>query len=131
MEQETHEQHIYCPINAVLNLLSERWTLHIVRALLSGKKRFNEVARELGINPSTLRERLRALEDEGVITRTVVCAMPPKVEYALTEKGLALNGVLEGMADWGRIWMNPPQIVPSESEETSKKEAKKEVQMHR
>ena len=106
---------IFCPINAALNLLSERWTLHIVRVLLGGTKRFNEIARALGLNPATLRERLHSLEDEKVVTRTVISAMPPHVEYALTPKGFALNGIFESLADWGKTWMKPKgaEIVDS------------------
>src|ERR1044071_3341261 len=62
----------YCPAYATLNLLNKRWNLHIVRALLDGKKRFNELSRERGINPRTLSCRLRFLEEEGLVTRTVV-----------------------------------------------------------
>ena len=103
-----HEEHgIFCPANAALNLLSERWTLHIVRSLLDDKKRFNVIAREIGLNPATLRERLRALEEEEVVTRTVVSLMPPHVEYALTEKGQALNSIFESLAEWALTWMQP------------------------
>ena len=104
---EDHGPEIFCPINAALNLLSERWTLHIVRVLLGGTKRFNEIARALGLNPATLRERLRALEEEEVVTRTVISAMPPHVEYALTPKGQALNGIFESLAQWSIQWMKP------------------------
>ena len=110
IEQHKREEHgpdLFCPINAALNLLSERWTLHIVRALLGSKKRFNEIARALGLNPATLRERLRALEEEGVVTRTVLSTMPPHVEYELTPKGQALNGIFEDMAQWAITWMKP------------------------
>jgi DNA-binding HxlR family transcriptional regulator len=100
---------IFCPVNGALDLLTARWTLHVVRALLSGPRRFNEIAQAYGINAHTLRERLRALEDEGVVTRTVISTMPPNVEYALTEKGLALNRVFEELADWGRAWVKPPR----------------------
>ncbi|MGI4790345.1 MAG: winged helix-turn-helix transcriptional regulator [Janthinobacterium lividum] len=106
-EEAEHGSELFCPANAALNLLSERWTLHIVRSLLGSKKRFNEIARVLGLNPATLRERLRALEEEGVVTRTVLSVMPPHVEYALTEKGQALNGIFESLAEWGRTWMKP------------------------
>ncbi len=112
----THSHDIFCPANAALNLLNERWTLHIVRALLGKTKRFNEIAREIGLNPATLRERLRALELEEVVTRTVVSAMPPHVEYALTEKGQALNCIFEALADWGRTWMKPKGEALLESE---------------
>ena len=107
MEHEEHGPEIFCPASAALNLLNERWTLHIVRVLLGGTKRFNEIARALGLNPATLRERLRALEEEEVVTRTVVSAMPPHVEYALTPKGQALNGIFESLAEWAVTWMKP------------------------
>lgn len=111
-EEERHDP-IHCPINATLNLLNQRWTLHVVRTLLEGKKRFNEIARAHGINPRTLRERLRALEEQGVISRTVVSAIPPNVEYALTPKGLALNSIFEALAEWGRTWMASPEAEES------------------
>jgi len=107
MEQHDQASEVYCPANAALNLLNERWTLHIVRALLTETKRFNEIGREIGINPATLRERLRELEEEEVVTRTVISQMPPHVEYALTEKGKALNCIFEALAEWGRTWMRP------------------------
>lgn len=110
MEQhDAAAEDVFCPANATLNLLSERWVLHIVRALLEGKKRFNEIGRTHGINPATLRERLRDLEEEDVVTRTVVSEHPPHVEYALTPKGLALNCIFEALAEWGRTWMKPPE----------------------
>ncbi len=106
-QQQGFGDHVFCPTNAVLTLLSGRWTLHIVRALLDGRARFNDIARAQGINPRTLRERLRELEEEGVVTRTVVSLLPPHVEYALTEKGRALNGIFEALAQWGISWMRP------------------------
>lgn len=105
--QHPHDSAVFCPVNAALTLLSERWTLHLVRSLLSGARRFNEIAREIGLNPVTLRERLRALEEEGVVTRTVVSVMPPHVEYALTPKGQALHGIFEALAEWSLTWMKP------------------------
>ncbi|MBC8102087.1 MAG: helix-turn-helix transcriptional regulator [Cytophagales bacterium] len=102
---------LFCPFNAALDLLTARWTLHVVRALLSGPCRFNEIAQAYGINAHTLRERLRALENEGVVVRTVISAMPPNVNYALTEKGLALNRVFEELASWGREWIAPPPTL--------------------
>jgi len=106
-----------CPVNAALDLLSARWTLHIVRCLLGGKRRFNELAREIGVNPRTLRARLRALEREGAVRRTVVSTMPPYVEYDLTEKGRAMNRVFEALADWGRQWMSPPDVGQASGDE--------------
>jgi DNA-binding HxlR family transcriptional regulator len=98
----------FCPVNAVLSLLSARWTLHILHSLLGGPSRFNEIARDVGVNPRTLCDRLRALEDSGLVGRRVVSEIPPNVEYALTEKGLSLSGIVEQLAGWGRAWMKPP-----------------------
>src|SRR5689334_5763151 len=106
---EHGQDELFCPFNATLDLLNARWTLHIVRTLLGGKKRFNEIARAYHINPRTLRDRLRALEEEGLITRTVISTIPPNVEYALTEKGTELNCIFEALADWGTRWMKPPE----------------------
>ena len=109
LREEAGEDPILCPVNATLDLLNRRWTLHIVRSLLEGKKRFNEISRENRINPRTLRERLRMLEAEGAVKRTVISAIPPNVEYELTEKGKALNCIFEALADWGRNWMKPKE----------------------
>ena len=106
--EKQHDCFGTCPINATLELLSGKGTLFIVRSLLTGKKRFNEIAREIGLNPTTLRERLRELEAEAVVERNVVSTMPPNVEYQLTTKGMALNCIFESLGDWGRQWMSPP-----------------------
>jgi DNA-binding HxlR family transcriptional regulator len=98
---------IYCPVAATMDLLNQKWTLHIIRELMSGKRRFNELAHRVGgCNSRTLRERLRSLEEEEVVVRHVVNTIPPWVEYELTEKGHALNGVIESIASWGRRWMS-------------------------
>ncbi len=100
----------FCPIAATLDLLHERWTLHIVHALLLGKKRFNEIGHTLGgVNPRTLRERLRGLEAEGIVERRVLRAIPPWVEYELTEKGRALESVMNAMAGWAKDWVVEPK----------------------
>jgi DNA-binding HxlR family transcriptional regulator len=106
MAMEKHgDGELWCPVNATLGLMNRRWTLHIIRALLDGKKRFNEIGRIYGINPRTLSERLRELECEGLLQRHVISTMPPNVEYELTEKGLAFNRIIDELAEWGRQWM--------------------------
>ncbi len=104
-----HGRHkdIFCPVLATLDLLNQRWNLHIILSLLDGKKRFNELGRDNGINPRTLRERLVALEEEGVICRNVISHMPPNVEYSLSDKGRALSEVFLALGEWGRTWMKP------------------------
>jgi DNA-binding HxlR family transcriptional regulator len=105
--KHTEHDEFFCPMNATLDLLNQRWNLRIVRSLLGGKRRFNEISRENGINPRTLRDRLKDLEEEGIISRVVISTMPPNVEYSLTEKGLELNCIFEALSQWGRKWMHP------------------------
>lgn len=114
---DIHDEHsgLFCPVNATLDLLNQRWNLRIVRTLLDGKKRFNEISRINGINPRTLRERLKDLEEEGIISRVVISSMPPNVEYSLTEKGEALNLIFEALANWGLKWMKPPAELETSS----------------
>lgn len=105
---------IYCPVNATMDLLGQKWTLRILRELVGGKRRFNELAHALGgVNARTLRKRLAELGAEGIIRREVVSQMPPWVEYELTEKGRTLNEVIEAVARWGRRWMAPPGGQPA------------------
>ena len=94
------------PLTDTLDILNQRWTLHILRELLSGKKRFNEVARSLGVNACTLRDRLRMLERRGIVHREVVSAFPPNVEYSLTEKGMALHDIFLTIEAWGNRWLS-------------------------
>jgi len=98
------EDSTLCPVHATIDMLSRRWTLHIVRALLQGTKRFNQLSRELGVNPRTLKSRLSLLEHDGVVQRIVVCAMPPMVEYRLTKKGMELHEIIEHISLWGQAW---------------------------
>lgn len=76
-----------------------------MHSLLNKPMRFNEIARELGINPRTLCQRLRDLEAAGIVERNVVSEVPPNVEYRMTEKGQALSAILDSLEDWGRKWM--------------------------
>lgn len=106
VEEQSPVATIYCPVAATMNLLNQKWTLHIIRELMTGKRRFNELAHRCGgVNSRTLRERLRVLEEEEIVVRHVVNTIPPWVEYELTEKGHGLNSVIESIAAWGRRWM--------------------------
>lgn len=83
-------------------LLGDMWALLIIRELLNGKKRFGEIQEGLGkVNPQTLSGRLKQLEQCGFLTRQAYAEIPPRVEYALTEKGLAVRQILEALADYG------------------------------
>jgi DNA-binding HxlR family transcriptional regulator len=79
----------------------------VIRDLAEGRARFCELERSLaGISPRTLSLRLRALEEEGVVVRQTFPEVPPRVEYALTEKGRALVPLVESMRVYGRQWLN-------------------------
>jgi DNA-binding HxlR family transcriptional regulator len=90
-----------CPIEHALLVLDGKWSVLIIRDLLEGPKRFSELRDSLQIgSPKTLTERLRILEHQGVLTRTVHAEVPPRVVYALTERGQSFRAVLEAMAMW-------------------------------
>ena len=85
---------------------SGKWTLLVIRDLAEGRSRFCELERSLrGISPRTLSLRLRALEEEGVVERQTFPEVPPRVEYALTDKGRALVPLIEDMRAYGLQWL--------------------------
>ena len=92
-----------CPVSRALVALDGKWTILIVRDLLSGTKRFSELRRSLdGISPKTLTDRLRGLEEHGLVQRRIYAEVPPRVEYSLTDAGRTLEPVLLSLARWGR-----------------------------
>ena len=94
----------YCPIAKASELLGERWTLLIIRELLSGSTRFNQLRRYLPrISPTLLKTRLRMLEDEGLVVR-VRAAERNSLEYELTESGRELGPVLNAIGGWSTRW---------------------------
>lgn len=91
-----------CPVERTVNVIGGKWTLLILRDLFSGTKRFGELRASLtGISPKTLTERLRALEQDGIVVRKIYPEVPPRVEYSLTTSGQTLKPVIEGMREWG------------------------------
>ncbi len=95
-----------CPVCRTAEIVCGKWTLLIIRDLAEGRSRFCELERSLkGISPRTLSLRLRALEEEGIVERQTFPEVPPRVEYALTEKGLALVPLIEDMRAYGRRWL--------------------------
>ncbi|TMR09234.1 helix-turn-helix transcriptional regulator [Nonomuraea turkmeniaca] len=91
-----------CGVERTLKVLDGKWTTLIIRELLDGPKRFGELRSALG-EPSakTLTDRLRALENQRILTRTVHAEVPPRVVYELTEQGQSLSGILYAMLVWG------------------------------
>lgn len=95
-----------CPVCMTAEIICSKWTLLLVRELSEGCSRFCELERSLtGISPRTLSLRLRALEEEGIVERHTFPEVPPRVEYALTDKGEALLPIVEDMRAYGREWL--------------------------
>ena len=96
-----------CPVATTINLIGNKWKLLIIRDLMSGTKRFGELRKSLtGISQRVLTENLRALENDGLLTRTVFAEVPPRVEYSLNKTGLSLQPIIMSMADWGTRYKN-------------------------
>jgi DNA-binding HxlR family transcriptional regulator len=85
-----------------LEIIGERWTLLIVRDLLRGPRRFQDLAASLAnVAPGILSRRLKLLEDRGVVTRRIYLERPPRAEYALTDSGIELREVVRSLTIWG------------------------------
>ncbi len=101
-EQKTVKELPACPVETTLTLIGDKWKVLILRDLLPGSKRFGELKRSVGnVSQKVLTAQLRAMEDSGLLTRTVYAEVPPRVEYTLTELGQSLQPVLNAMSDWG------------------------------
>jgi DNA-binding HxlR family transcriptional regulator len=95
-----------CPVCRTAEIVCGKWTLLLIKDLSEGRSRFCELERSLGgISPRTLSLRLRALEEEGIVERHTFPEVPPRVEYALTEKGLALVPLIDSMRTYGLRWL--------------------------
>ncbi len=94
-----------CPVATVVTLIGNKWKLLIIRNLLSGPARFNELLRGLpGISQKVLTDNLKALESDGLIDRKAFPEVPPHVEYSLSEIGKTLQPVFDNMTAWGNSY---------------------------
>jgi len=102
---ETHLS-AFCPkYHRAIELIGRRWTGAILRAMLSGQARFSDIAAAVpGLSDRLLSERLKELEAEGIVTRTVVPSTPVRIDYALSAKGQALNEVIAAVSNWAEEW---------------------------
>ncbi len=102
---EPLDLHVCSVFHSAIELIGKRWTGAIITVMLQGATRFCEIREGIpGISDRLLTERLKELEDNGIVVRTVTDARPPQVAYRLTEKGLALGPVLESVGGWAEKW---------------------------
>ncbi|MBO6262686.1 MAG: helix-turn-helix transcriptional regulator [Clostridia bacterium] len=98
----TREELPECPVQTTVQLIGNKWKILIIRTLLRGNRRFNEIKKAIpGISQKVLTDNLRSLENDGLIDREVFAEVPPKVVYSLSELGNSLRPVIDAMADWG------------------------------
>lgn len=105
-----------CPVATTVQLIGNKWKLLIIRNLrMEDKQRFNQLLKTIpGISQKVLTENLRAMEADGLITRTVYPEVPPHVEYALSDLGNSMRPIMDAMEIWGR---NYQELVRSASAE--------------
>ncbi|MDQ3656779.1 MAG: helix-turn-helix transcriptional regulator [Chloroflexota bacterium] len=104
IEPEAHNAQ--CLPRQALDLISDRWTMIVVKALSEGIHRYGELQRAIGgISQKMLTQTLRSLEHDGLVRRTVYPVVPPKVEYALTALGETLIEPLAAISDWAERHM--------------------------
>ena len=104
-----------CPeFQHAVELIGRRWTGSVLYLLLAGPAGYAELRGGIpGITDRMLCERLRELESEEIVSRTVLGGAPVRVRYALTRKGRSLAGVMERIARWGEAWVAPSAKRPS------------------
>jgi DNA-binding HxlR family transcriptional regulator len=108
LEASRKTYNLPCVIAQTLDVVGDRWTLLILRDLMAGLHRYNDILESCsGMSPNVLSDRLKRLEAEGLVNRDYFKELPPRVEYTLTEKGWAVRPILLSMLDWGRQFVGP------------------------
>jgi DNA-binding HxlR family transcriptional regulator len=104
MSEGSYKQ--FCPVAMASEILCTRWTMMILRELLLGTTRFNDLRRGLPrMSPALLSKRLKDLEAAGVLKRTKPAKSTDLYEYVLTEAGLTLKPIIDAVGDWGHRWV--------------------------
>src|SRR3989454_3341135 len=103
-------------------LIGRRWTGAIIFVLLKSRCRFATLSTAIpDITDRMLSDRLRELEDEGIVERTVVPETPVRVEYALTKKGRALGDAIEAITEWAHKWVELETVSPKQAVQTRRR----------
>ena len=101
-----------CPIESSIREIGGEWNFILIRYLMTRSMGFNELLREAkGISSKTLSNNLKALVNRGIVKREVVSTQPFNVLYSLTDKGLALNEVIDLLGKWGNKWASHAQEI--------------------
>ncbi|MBI2684121.1 MAG: helix-turn-helix transcriptional regulator [Actinobacteria bacterium] len=103
----------FCPhYHHAVELIGRRWTGAILLAMISGLSRYAEIRDAVPhLSDTMLGQRLRELEDEGIVSREISPRPPIRVDYRLTEKGLALQGAIEAISAWADTWVAVPDEI--------------------
>lgn len=112
---DPREPGAFCPyFHHAVELIGRRWTGAILRAMLSGIDRFSDLTAAVpGLSDRMLSERLKELEAEGIVERTVIPQTPVRIVYRLTPKGRALGAVVEALSTWAGEWLAQPRKEPA------------------
>lgn len=95
-----------CPrFEKAMSILSQRWTGLIIYQLLGGPQRFCSLESSIGVSGRVLSERLKDLENEGIVRREVFPETPVRIEYSLTDKGVALEPLMRDIEKWSQAWL--------------------------
>jgi len=106
-----------CPkLQKGMDIMGKRWTGLIIYQLLQGPQRFGTIEASLPVSGRLLSERLKDLEQEGIVLREVFPETPVRIQYSLTDKGLALEKVIRDLQEWSELWVDSR---PSTSDEAS------------
>ena len=105
----------FCPAySKAIEIIGRRWSGSIIRSMLTGSSRFSEISAAVpGLSDRLLSDRLKQLEQEGIVERIVVPSTPVRIEYHLTERGLGLGAVVRSVNEWAETW------GPQDEEETA------------
>ncbi len=105
----------FCPhYHRAVELIGRRWTGAIVRALMNDVHRFSDLVETVpGLSDKMLSERLKELEQEGVVRRRVYAETPVRIEYELTDKGRDLQSVIDAVSGWAGRWVAAPEAAGS------------------
>ena len=111
-----HNEDFHCALDVTMRFIGGKWKTVVIWYLRNGKKRFGELKTHIpDITDKMLSLQLKALEQDGIVSRKVYAEVPPRVEYELTEEGTTLIPIVESIAKWGRIKAEQEgRLVPDE-----------------